>query len=159
MTDAFTSKNRSLPLLLREAERRVNAHVFRRGGDDSLASIPANVDRDVDLLLMEAAAEIERLTEAVADKESDCARLHSALMDAKYPETAQVETPVPQAAEVCPTCRGHYFPDKGGKPCETTRDVGWMCRCGVFNQPTLPHLICTDCGTDRPALKTSGDPA
>lgn len=93
MSDLLPSKERNLPLLLRDAERRVNAHVFRRGGDDSLASIPANVDRDVDLLLMEAAAEIERLTEAVADKESDCARLHSALMDAKYPETAPVETP------------------------------------------------------------------
>lgn len=53
--------NTKLPTLLREAERRVNAHVFRRGGDDSLASIPANHERDVDLLLIEAADEIERL--------------------------------------------------------------------------------------------------
>lgn len=51
---------RDLPKLLREAERRVNAHVFKRGGDDSLASIPANRDRDVDLLLMEAAERLEK---------------------------------------------------------------------------------------------------
>ena len=55
------TEDRNLPRLLREAERRVNAHVFRRGGDDALVSIPANPNRDVDLLLMEAAAEMERL--------------------------------------------------------------------------------------------------
>jgi len=52
--------NRSLPKLLRDAERRVNAHVFKTGGDDSLASIPANPDRDVDLLLVEAAERLEK---------------------------------------------------------------------------------------------------
>jgi hypothetical protein len=58
--DQLPAEDRSLPKLLREAERRVNARVFRTGGDDSLASIPANRDRDVDLLLIEAADEIER---------------------------------------------------------------------------------------------------
>jgi hypothetical protein len=53
-------EHRSLPKLLRDAERRVNARVFRTGGDDSLASIPANRDRDVDLLLMEAAERLEQ---------------------------------------------------------------------------------------------------
>ena len=61
----MTEDRRNLPKLLREAERRVNAHVFKTGGDDALASIPANLDRDVDLLLMEAAAEIERLSETL----------------------------------------------------------------------------------------------
>lgn len=61
-----TSKERDLPKLLRDAERRVNAHVFKTGGDDSLASIPANLDRDVDLLLMEAALEIELLQDREA---------------------------------------------------------------------------------------------
>ena len=58
----MSTEQRNLPKLLRAAERRVNAHVFRTGGDDSLASIPANLDRDVDLLLMEAAGELERLS-------------------------------------------------------------------------------------------------
>jgi hypothetical protein len=48
-----------LPHLLRDAERRVNAHVFKGPGDSTLCSIPANVDRDVDLLLIEAASAIE----------------------------------------------------------------------------------------------------
>lgn len=50
-----------LPGLLREAERRVNAHVFKQPGDSALCSIPANHDRDVDLLLIEAASAIEFL--------------------------------------------------------------------------------------------------
>jgi hypothetical protein len=57
----MNTDERSLPKLLREAERRVNAHVFKTAGDSALASIPANRDRDVDLLLIEAADEIERL--------------------------------------------------------------------------------------------------
>jgi hypothetical protein len=62
-----TTDLRNLPALLRAAERRVNAHVFRTGGDDTLASIPANLDRDVDLLLMEAANEIEQLRAYIED--------------------------------------------------------------------------------------------
>lgn len=46
--------------------------------------------RDREALL----AEVDRLAQVVADKESDCARLHNAFMDAKYPETKRVETPV-----------------------------------------------------------------
>jgi hypothetical protein len=49
---------RDLPKLLREAERRVNAHLWPRrnpGADAHLASIPANRDTDTDLLLCEAA--------------------------------------------------------------------------------------------------------
>jgi hypothetical protein len=42
--------------------------------------------------LNDAAELIEQLRQTVADKESDCARLHNAFMDAKYPETKQVET-------------------------------------------------------------------
>lgn len=59
----MTSKERfsRLPQLLREAERRVNAHVFKQPGDSALCSIPANTDRDVDLLLIEAASAIELL--------------------------------------------------------------------------------------------------
>lgn len=53
------SKERSLPALLRAAERRVNAHCFT-GDKQTFASIPANRDRDLDLLLCEAADEIER---------------------------------------------------------------------------------------------------
>lgn len=56
---------RDLPKLLREAERRVNARVFNRSGDSSLASIPANRDRDVDLLLMEAADALESANKAI----------------------------------------------------------------------------------------------
>lgn len=63
----MSNEQRDLPKLLREAERRVNARVFKTGGDDSLASIPANLDRDVDLLLMEAANVIERLRAACAE--------------------------------------------------------------------------------------------
>lgn len=40
---------------------------------------------------VEAIIEITRLRQEVADKESDCARLHSALMDAKYPQTKHVD--------------------------------------------------------------------
>jgi hypothetical protein len=59
-------EHRNLPTLLRDAERRVNARVFKTGGDDALASIPANRDRDVDLLLMEAANLIEHRDRQVA---------------------------------------------------------------------------------------------
>lgn len=57
---------RKLPELLRAAERRINAHVWpnapeNRGADAHLASIPANPDTDVDLLLMEAANKIEEM--------------------------------------------------------------------------------------------------
>lgn len=57
---------RNLPQLLRDAERRVNAHVFHQNGkgmgrDSHLASIPANRDTDTDLLLIEAANRIEKL--------------------------------------------------------------------------------------------------
>lgn len=58
-------EHRNLSKLLRDAERRVNAHVFKTGGDDSLASIPANRDRDVDLLLMEAAEKLDLLSGAL----------------------------------------------------------------------------------------------
>lgn len=55
------AEERSLPALLREAERRVNRHVW--GDRRAIVSIPARRDEDVDLLLMEAAEEIERLRE------------------------------------------------------------------------------------------------
>lgn len=61
--EAPTTDERSLPKLLREAERRVNAHVW--GDRRSVVSIPADRDRDVDLLLMEAAATIEALSNHV----------------------------------------------------------------------------------------------
>lgn len=72
---ASISTGRNLPQLLRDAERRVNAHVFKRGGDDSLASIPADLDRDVDLLLMEAALEIELLQDREARLNEHCRQL------------------------------------------------------------------------------------
>ena len=61
---------RNLPQLLRDAERRVNAHVWPNrpetaGADDHLASIPANRDTDTDLLLIEAADRIEALEAAL----------------------------------------------------------------------------------------------
>jgi len=54
------TKQRVIELLglLREVERRVNRHVFHRE-PQTFASIPANRDRDLDLLLMEAADTIE----------------------------------------------------------------------------------------------------
>lgn len=61
MSEQLTSKQRDLPKLLREAERRVNKFLFE-GARPSFASIPARPDRDVNLLLVEAADEIERLT-------------------------------------------------------------------------------------------------
>jgi hypothetical protein len=65
---------KALPRLLREAERRVNAHVFRRGGDDSLASIPANPERDVDLLLMQAAETLEAMATVGIRQEAEIER-------------------------------------------------------------------------------------
>lgn len=59
---------RNLPQLLRDAERRVNAHVWpnhRPGADAHLASIPANRDTDTDLLLGEAADRIEEMEAAL----------------------------------------------------------------------------------------------
>lgn len=50
----------NLPQLLRDAERRVNEHVW--GDRRAVVSIPADVSRDVDILLLTAADEIERLT-------------------------------------------------------------------------------------------------
>lgn len=57
---------RNLPQLLRDAERRVNAHVWPNrpetlGRDSHLVSIPANRDTDTDLLLIEAADRIRDL--------------------------------------------------------------------------------------------------
>lgn len=67
MTDktcTITSNQRlPLPTLLREAERRVNQHIW--GDKRALVSIPAVPDRDVDILLLEAAEEIERLHAAL----------------------------------------------------------------------------------------------
>lgn len=56
---------KALPELLRAAERRVNRHIFGHGA--SLASIPANRDHDVDLLLVEAAKAIE---DVLAERET-----------------------------------------------------------------------------------------
>jgi len=63
MTDeniAVSSNQRSLPALLRTAERRVNEFVFHNASP-SFCRIPADRDHDLDLLLCEAADEIERL--------------------------------------------------------------------------------------------------
>jgi hypothetical protein len=73
-TESLTS-NEHLPRLLREAERRVNAHVFNGAGDSHLASIPANYDTDTDLLLIRAADEIERLQREVERLDGDCCLL------------------------------------------------------------------------------------
>lgn len=71
---------RNLPLLLREAERRVNAHVWPQPGhDDHLASIPANVDTDTDLLLLEAADKIERIQSAFQALRDGCEHASSNL--------------------------------------------------------------------------------
>ncbi len=56
-----------LPGLLEAAERRVNVHVFGGPGDSALATIPANPERDVDLLLMEAAKVCRDLAAVRAD--------------------------------------------------------------------------------------------
>lgn len=84
MTEAHrTEDRRNLPKLLREAERRVNARVFRTGGDDALASIPANRDRDVDLLLMEAADTIEAMASIGIRQETEIDRLKAELKEAR----------------------------------------------------------------------------
>lgn len=49
----------NLPQLLRDAERRVNEHVW--GDRRAIVSIPADVSRDIDILLLVAADEVERL--------------------------------------------------------------------------------------------------
>jgi hypothetical protein len=54
----------NLPQLLRDAERRVNEHVW--GDRRAIVSIPADVSRDVDILLLTAADEVERLRNDVA---------------------------------------------------------------------------------------------
>lgn len=59
----ITTEQRNLPNLLREAERRVNQHVW--GDRRSLVTIPADRNGDVDLLLLEAAATIEALSNHV----------------------------------------------------------------------------------------------
>lgn len=46
--------------------------------------------REIDYSIIQG-REIARLRQLLADSKDDCARLHSALMDAKYPETAQVD--------------------------------------------------------------------
>lgn len=129
-------------------------------------------------------AEIARLTQAVADKESDVARLHNALMDLKYPETKQVETTAPVTySHACALlteyavavqdrycCGDELQPalDKALKACTDAMGV----------QPELNIYHCNICGGDvsfpagakpsmsigpgnktRRAEKTSGDPA
>jgi hypothetical protein len=62
----MTSNERlPLPVLLRNAERRVNQHIW--GDKRAIVSIPAVPDRDVDILLLEAADEIERLSAELKD--------------------------------------------------------------------------------------------
>ena len=46
---------------LRDASRRVVNNVFNTGDDRSLMSIPVDTTRDVDVILVDAADEIERL--------------------------------------------------------------------------------------------------
>lgn len=46
---------------LRDAADRVSRHCFKQPGDSGLMSIPANPERDVDLLLVEAAGMIDGL--------------------------------------------------------------------------------------------------
>jgi hypothetical protein len=92
--------DRNLPKLLREAERRVNAHVWpnspeNRGADDHLASIPANRDTDTDLLLIEAAERIEaleiaqRTAEKRMDHESFQSRVANWMMETFSMETCR----------------------------------------------------------------------
>lgn len=98
--EVISSNGRNLPELLRDAERRLNAHIFKRGGDDALASIPANPDRDVDLLLMEAAAEIERLRSllsvddtTISYKCGECGAFHLRVLE------SAADRPVPEKAD------------------------------------------------------------
>lgn len=62
----MTSKERNLPELLREAERRLNQFLFH-GASPDFARIPADRDHDIDLLLVEAANEIETLERIIRE--------------------------------------------------------------------------------------------
>lgn len=51
--------------------------------------------------------------------------------------------------------------NKGGMPSASSAHEtcdGWLCRCGVFNQPTKPNTECDDCGTPRPPSKAREEP-
>lgn len=115
--NALTSNARNLPELLRDAETRLNAHVFHKEGDSALVSIPANRDRDVDLLLMEADAEIERLTRELQDstdiirgQSADIIRLRAALYELERAVSAHFarEFLFPKAGSVRPELRDVY---------------------------------------------------
>lgn len=68
---AASKQPSNLPQLLRDAERRVHEHVW--GDRRAIVSIPADVSRDVDILLLTAAEEIEWLRPAAESWESHVA--------------------------------------------------------------------------------------
>lgn len=79
MTDTNRTSNgvSKLPQLLREAERRVNEHVW--GDRRAIVSIPADVSQDVDILLLTAADQIEAMASVGVRQEREIERLRAAL--------------------------------------------------------------------------------
>lgn len=67
----------NLPQLLRDAERRVNEHVW--GDRRAIVSIPADVTRDVDILLLTAADQVEAMASVGLRHEREIERLRAAL--------------------------------------------------------------------------------
>lgn len=71
-----------LALLLREAERKLNAYLFHGGEKPFTASIPARPDEDIDLLLVRAADEIVDLTRIIREEVAslEAVRMRAALI-------------------------------------------------------------------------------
>jgi hypothetical protein len=68
----------TLPIKLRECATRVVNHCFNKPGDSALMSIPASRERDADLLLNEAADEVERLQRERAELVELLRQIHEA---------------------------------------------------------------------------------
>jgi hypothetical protein len=77
-SELLSSKQPSnLPQLLRDAERRVNEHVW--GDRRAIVSISADVSRDVDILLLTAADQIEAMASVGIRQEREIERLRAGI--------------------------------------------------------------------------------
>lgn len=105
----------TLPTKLRECADRVVNHCFNKSGDSALMSIPANRARDADLLLSDAADEIERLEQQLASVRRDAGLSASRELDAANLmwRVYSLTSGVGDTAETAHVLLGEYFEKNG----------------------------------------------
>lgn len=100
----------SIPKLSLERSREMIAEARRQG---ALPPAPESSNQ-ISQLFNRCLGRVERNEVRLTFENAKDARAALAAIESLGDET----TPA-QGAEVCPTCHGHYFPDKGGAPCGT----------------------------------------